>query len=118
MAAGRTDLHRCIKGINMRREKDDNNDEFEDEFSPYFDTDDGDEDEMDVELIEKQLALEMVQLELVQADLNIRVMNMAVDIVQKGWFWRFRSPQTKLKVIQTAYRTLMETLYPKQEEGD
>jgi hypothetical protein len=110
----------------MRYEKDDNNEEFEDEFKPYFDTDDEEEGEEDgediddeeyLELLEKQTALEMVQLELVQADMNIRVMNMAIELVSNSWFWGFRSEVSKLHMIQVAYLTLMATLYPKKEEG-
>lgn len=109
----------------MRYEKDDNNDEFDDEFRPYFDTDDDSDDddseelnEEYLELLERQATLEMAQLELVQSDLNIRVMNMAVEILEKGWFWRFRPLENKLKMIQLTYQMLIESLYKINKEND
>lgn len=109
--------------MNMRHfERDENDDE---EFNPFFDLDgetDDEDDEMDeelseeyVKLLEKQTAIETVQLELVQAELNIRVLNMTVKMLERSFWWRFRSPASKLGIITSSYVKMMGLLYKQNE---
>jgi hypothetical protein len=48
----------------------------------------------------------LANLDLMNTGLHHQIMQTAIHIVEKEWFWRFRAPEYKLRKITTAFRHL------------
>jgi hypothetical protein len=81
-------------------------DDFKDEDFP--DVGDGDEEELSAEylqILEKRELIEAIKLQIIQKELNFVVLNESVKYLEKTWFWRWKSLQTKLNLIMETYQT-------------
>ena len=80
--------------------------EFKDEDFP--DVGDDGEEELSAEylaILEKRELIEAIKLQIIQKELNFAVLAKAVKYLEKTWFWRFKSLQTKLNLIVETYQT-------------
>jgi len=70
-----------------------------------FDEDDNENDEMGemggMSMNENQMGLDLVIIEI-----NRKILEMAVDLAKKGWLWRFRGIDSKLKIVESVYKKL------------
>ena len=69
---------------------------FYDDRGGCFEDEDGDMEEMS----------EGDGLDLFVLGLNRKILEMTIDLVKKGWIWRFRSLDSKLKIIEATYKKL------------
>lgn len=88
----------------------------------YFNDDEYREDLDDEEFIDAEMAemmdaemMEWVKVDFVSLDLNFRLLKTAIRSLEKGFFWKFRSHRTKLKMIHETYK-LMEILINGESE--
>lgn len=82
----------------------------DDEDFGYFEDMDGEaqyisEEEYE-ELLERANELQEVQVRLAQFDLNQRLLADVMSMLQKSWFWNFKSTKAKLKEIVYTYKVL------------
>jgi hypothetical protein len=106
----------------MKRFNYDENDDFQDD--NYLDNEYNDDDDDDVVYISQQEyeamqhhdAIDFMQIELVETDLNQRLLFKAIKMLEKSWFWQFRSEETKLKLISQAY-SIMKNLTKKDSDA-
>jgi hypothetical protein len=81
-----------------------NEDEFPEDFFP------GTEGEGDEEFDFGADEQFMRTLELDERDLNSKILFKTIKGLEKSWFWRFKSPAKKLKMIKQAYLFYFELL--------
>ena len=65
--------------------------------------------------------MHMAQLDLASVDLNQKLLAESIKMLEKSWFWRFRSVETKLTMIRKTYEELtrlMEEVAKKGEEDE
>jgi hypothetical protein len=60
--------------------------------------------------------IEMIQANMVSKDMEQRTLEISLAIVEKSFFWKFRSTKSKLKKVFEVYYTLQQIL--NQEEQD
>jgi hypothetical protein len=78
----------------------------------YFEFDESDENaQQQVEYLfeekdERQEYLELLNTGLAAKELNQRVLSIATRILERSFFWRFRSPEGKMNQIQKLYDKL------------
>jgi hypothetical protein len=92
----------------MRRFNYDDNEEFRDDVDKFFGDEDDDLDEMEKyqDLVEEQFALEEAQIEIEYSKLNQRILQTAVSICEKSFWWSFFSLHTRTKMITDTYKKL------------
>lgn len=81
-------------------------DDFKDEDFPNIDGDS--EEELNAEylqILDKRELIEAIKLQIIQKEVNLAVLNKTVRYLEKTWFWRFKSLQTKLNLIVETYQT-------------
>jgi hypothetical protein len=77
-----------------------------------FDDDDEDEDLQEDEDGEGYIdvdaddLVDAMKMDLVEIHLNQRLLDKAIEIAQKDWFWFFRSPARKSRIIKKIYNDL------------
>lgn len=97
----------------MKRFDDDDDDDL------FPDTEDGNVDDGDyAELVEQNGALELMQLNLAQLDINQRLLFKTIKMLSRSWFWRFRRPATKLKMIRETYLILYDLVRLEKEDAN
>jgi hypothetical protein len=92
---------------------DDNNNDDDDD-DGYGDDNDDDDSDDEISIIDEQDIIEAMSLDLEKIKLNHSLLNKSIKIAKHSWFWRFKSPITKLKDIEFIYNKLMEIT----EDGD
>ena len=58
----------------------------------------------------------MAHVDLINTNLHHQLMNTAIKLASKDWWWKFRSQEYKLKKITTAYRHLNKLVVEAKEE--
>ena len=78
----------------------DDNEEYQEEIDGFFD-----------EMSEEELfLLESAQMNFTSQDSNQKLLWMAIRILEKSFFWKFRKKATKLKMIESTYESLIKIL--------
>ena len=84
-----------------------NEDDFQDEY---------DDDDLEGEFIHyigKDDLLNSIQdMEMFEMNFNAKVLNMAISVAEKSWFWRFKSIKRKTAIIKKSYDLLNRMLTP------
>lgn len=93
---------------------------------PYFEPEG--EDGEGVSYLDQESLLNVMQMDLAQKQMNQDLIDQAVGIAEKSWFWSFKSAANKMKEIETIYRSLVlmiqppilepEEYYEEDEEGE
>lgn len=73
-------------------------DEDSDEFDGYFDMED---EPSDVDEI-----IEFAQIDLLDKKLNQNLLNETINLLSKSFFWKFKSIDSKLEMVEDAYQRL------------
>lgn len=58
----------------------------------------------------QHIGLEQDQINLVTEELNQSLLEMAVKIAEKSWFWRFKSPASKASIITRIYKRMKKLI--------
>lgn len=92
----------------MRRFNYDDNEEYREDVDNFFDGDQGQgmSPEEYKALMEEELKLQQWQISLVYRDLNSRVLRTAIKMCERSFWWRFYSHDTRLRMIDKAYKKL------------
>ena len=99
-------------------------DDFNDEDFPNIEG--GDEAELNAEylaILEKREIIEAIKLQIIQKEVNFAILVKTIRYLEKTWFWRFKSLQTKLNLIVETYQTFKALTdidaaqYQEQEES-
>jgi uncharacterized protein YpuA (DUF1002 family) len=92
----------------MRRFNYEENDEYRDDVDKFFNEEPQDDvtDEQLKAIMEEEMAMEQMQVNFVYRDLNHRVLRIAIRSCEKSFWWWFCSQNTKLKMIEKAFRYL------------
>lgn len=68
---------------------------------------------------EEQDLTTMLQLDVAAMEANLKILQLAISILEKSWVWRFKDVKTKLKNIKETYNELNSIIDgPHEEEGD
>jgi len=59
--------------------------------------------------------LDVFQLNLVQYELNQNLIAKTIAFLEKSWFWKFKSVEIKLKLIEETYNKFKELSEKKEE---
>ena len=92
----------------MKRFDYDENEDFKDDGSPFY----GPENEGDIspeeyaEMMRRQDTLSLMQIELANLDLRQRLLFKATKMLEKSFWWKFKSAKVRLAEISLAYHTL------------
>lgn len=83
-----------------------NEDDFHNDF--FGGDDDGQEEEVEfIQYVGKEDLISSIQdMEMFEMEFNGKVLQMAVDMAEKTWLWRFRSVEKKIAIIQKTYDAL------------
>lgn len=84
-------------------------DDEEDQWDPNEDEDDDDEEEdeeFDEEFDDPDLEFEIERIEIANREINEQLLNDAIEICSKSWFWYFRKIDSKLEQIKKTYSVL------------
>ena len=79
----------------------------------FFDRDcfdEGDEGDNIDDISEGQIGIDLVVIEI-----NRKILEMATDLSKKCLFWRFKSLDAKLKIIEAAYKKLSSLIMITEE---
>ncbi len=60
--------------------------------------------------------IEMMQAGLASKDIDQRLLDISLRILEKSFFWRFRSTQSKLKKVLEVYFTLNQILETEEKQ--
>ncbi len=74
-----------------------------------------DEDDDDIEDDEYGQLVDVFQLNLVQYELNQNLIAKTIAFLEKSWFWKFKSTEKKLKLIEETYNKFKELSERKEE---
>jgi hypothetical protein len=55
-------------------------------------------------------ALQMAQTGMLITELNQKMLTIALQLAEKTWFWRWKSPQKKLEIIEDTYNKLNDII--------
>lgn len=92
-------------------------DENEDDI-PYYDQ--GDEQDISPEeyseMMRRQDAISLMQIELASLDLRQRLLFKITKVLEKSFWWKFKTTNSKLKEISLAYHTLKMITDPPRKE--
>jgi len=84
-----------------------------------FNFEDDDDDDEDGELheddegyidVDADDLVDAMKMDLVEIHLNQRLLDKAIEIAQKDWFWFFRSPGRKARIIKKIYKDLSKLM--------
>jgi hypothetical protein len=101
----------------MKRFNYDENEDFQDDNPLFHET--GDEDispEEYAEMMERREAIELMQIELASLDLRQRLLFKTVKLLEKSFWWKFKSASNKLIEISKMYHRLKVTIDPPRKE--
>lgn len=54
--------------------------------------------------------LQQMQIQLAEQDLNQKLLSKSIKILEKSIFWRFRSVEAKLRLIDRVYKALQKVI--------
>lgn len=91
----------------MRRFNYEENDDYREEVDKFF-SDEAAEltPEQYKAIMEEEQALQQMQIRFVYREFNHRVLRSAVKMCESSFWWRFYSQDTKLRMIERAYKRL------------
>lgn len=95
------------KGKVMKRYNYDD-EEFKDEDFPNVGGEGDGEEELNAEylaILEKRELIEAIKLQIIQKELNFAILVKTIRYLEKSWFWRFKTMNTKLNLIVETYQT-------------
>jgi hypothetical protein len=108
---------------------DDNDDEFKNEIDNFFHDDEEDyedrdeddeedeEDEDDYEVgYSKEAILKAMEMESVETQLDIALLQMTIQMLEKSFWWRFYSPNRQMKLITRSYAIFYKILEEAKKE--
>lgn len=99
-----------------------NDDDEEDGFYSDMENEEPDGEDMidqeTLEYLERREAVDLMQLGLLQSGLNQKLLNKTIKMLEKSWFWRFRSQQNKLNLINETYKKLNYIITVKPQEDE
>jgi hypothetical protein len=55
-------------------------------------------------------ALQMAQTGMLITELNQKLLLIALQLAEKSWFWRWKSPQRKLEIVESTYNKLNDII--------
>jgi hypothetical protein len=55
-------------------------------------------------------ALQMAQTGMLITELNQKMLQIALQLAEKTWFWRWKSPEKKLKIVENIYNKLNDII--------
>jgi hypothetical protein len=91
----------------MRRFNYDENEEYREDVDKFFSEEGGDiSDEQYKAIMEEEMQLQQLQVRFVYRDLNHRVLRSAIRMCEKSFWWWFYSQDTRLRMIDRAYKRL------------
>lgn len=94
----------------MRRFDYEQNDEYREDVDNFFGGEENNASlELPVELknmLEEEQAMQQLQLHFAYREINHRILRTAIKVCERSFWWRFRSLNTRLKMIATAYKKL------------
>ena len=91
----------------MRRFNYDENDEYREDVDKFFGEDQQDISDAEYKAImEQEQAIQQLQIRFVYRDLNHRMLRTAIRMCEKSFWWWFYSHNTRLKMIDKAYKQL------------
>lgn len=85
------------EGFNYDEDDDDDDLEEDDEDDDYIDVDTDD-------------LVNAMKMDLVEMHLNQRVLDRAIEVAKSDWFWYFKSPVKKSRIISKIYKQLINLL--------
>lgn len=92
----------------MRRFDYDDDDDYREDVDNFFDG----EEQPDItpeeyrSLIEDEQVIQQLQIEMVSRELNDRLMFKAIKMLEKSFWWRFYSLDTRLKMIEKTFNKM------------
>jgi hypothetical protein len=96
----------------MERYNSDNEDFGDEELFPNIGGDD-DGVELNAEylqILEKRELIEAIKIQIIQKEVNYSILMETIKYLEKSWFWRFKSKQTKLNLIIETYQTFKQLI--------
>lgn len=91
----------------MRRFDYDENEEYREDVDKFFSEENGDlSPEQYKAIMEEEQAFQQMQVRFVYRDLNHRVLRSAIRMCEKSFWWWFYSQDTRLRMIDRAYKRL------------
>ena len=94
--------------MSKNRFSNEDDDDMDEEMEQYFDMDD---------LDDTAAFIDAAQMELVNREQDQNVLKLAVDFVSNSWFWKFRRLDTKLRMMETAYKKFINLLDEDSKES-
>jgi hypothetical protein len=91
---------------------------YEDRNGGMFSNDDDDDEESgenQEEIIASGGIVDLANLDLIAIELNRKMMGMTLALAKQTWFWRFKSLNTKLEIIEKIYKTLNKLIITEDE---
>ena len=86
---------------------DDHEDEdMDEEMEHYFDMDD----------LEGAAFVDAAHVELVNREQDQNILKLSIKLLEKSWFWKFRTLDTKLKLIEKTYNNFLVLLDQTDDE--
>jgi hypothetical protein len=74
-----------------------------------FDKNDSDSSE-EFNLKDELLSAQQEQTDLLKMDVDEKILNDAISLASKDWFWIFRSSKKKIEIISKIYRSLKKII--------
>ena len=91
----------------------DENEEFQNEIDNFFG---GDEEEGADFYYDKKDIIKAMEIEIAESEINLRLLKMAIQTLEKSFCWRFYSFKTKMKMILEMYTLFSRVIYDKKKE--
>lgn len=83
--------------------------------SGMFEDDDDHDEGNQEEIIASGGILDLANLDLIAIELNRKVMEMTIDMAKQTWFWRFKSLDARLEIIDKIYNKLNKLIVIEDE---
>lgn len=88
----------------------------DDEEFPFDDEDIGDADT--TAYVDQDGLLEVMHMDLAQSELNQLLLEKAIALAEKSFFWRFRSTKSKMTEIGSIYKQLLSMTEQQEKDKD
>lgn len=59
--------------------------------------------------------IQMANLDLMAAQISQQLLAIVIEMLRRSWFWRWRSPQNKVKIICKTYKQLSQLIEDNQK---
>jgi hypothetical protein len=90
----------------MRRFNYDENEEYREDVDKFFSEEGQMDDAQYKAIMEEEMQMQQLQIRFVYRDLNHRVLRSAIRMCEKSLWWWFYSQDTRLRMIDRAYKRL------------